>query len=296
MVPGVAQAQAQAQGQAEALAPAIAGTQDRYFVTSDGARLHYLESGPELAQTIVLVPGWAMPAWIFAPQIRAFSRKYHVIAFDPRGQGSSDIPANGYNQVRRGEDIGALLDRLGPRPVVILGWSLGVLDTLAYIHLNGDQRIAGLVLVDNSVGENPAPTPHPYRPGPVISHAAYMRAFVAGMFLTRQSPDYLRRLTAATLRLPAADARALLEYPVPRSYWRQAIYSTGRPVLYVVRPHLAGQADNLLADRPNTQIAIYPDVGHALFVDAAPRFNTLVARFLLTVWPPVWPPGAGPAQ
>jgi microsomal epoxide hydrolase len=102
------------------------------------------------------------------------------------------------------------------------------------------------------------------------------------MFHTRQSPYYLDRLTEATLRLPEADARALLAYPVPRTYWREALFSTSKPVLYLVRPHLTGQANNLLIDRPNTQIAIFPTAGHALFVDAAPRFDALVANFLRT--------------
>jgi microsomal epoxide hydrolase len=106
------------------------------------------------------------------------------------------------------------------------------------------------------------------------------------MFHTRQSAFYLNRLTAATLRLPEPDARALLAYPVPRSYWRAAIFSTDKPVLYIVRPHLSGQANNLLIDRPNTQIAIFPSAGHALFVDAAARFDAVMANFLRTqVWP-----------
>jgi microsomal epoxide hydrolase len=269
-------------------AQSLPGTTDRYFSSSDDVRLHYLEAGPRTAPTIVFVPGWTMPAWIFGPQIRFFSRQYHVIAFDPRGQGASEIPDSGYNQDRRGQDIAELLQQLGPRPVVIVGWSLGVLDTLAYIHTTGDSRIAGLVLVDNSVGENPPPTPirPPRHPGRPLPYPDYMRAFVASMFHTRQSPYYLNRLTSATLRLPEMDARALLAYPVPRSYWREAIFSSSKPVLYIVRPHLSGQANNLLIDRPNTQIAIFPTAGHALFVDAPARFDALMANFLRTqVWP-----------
>jgi microsomal epoxide hydrolase len=270
-------------------AQSVPGTADRYFITSDDVRLHYLESGPSHAPTIVFVPGWTMPAWIFAPQIRAFSKHYHVIAFDPRGQGGSDIAISGYNQNRRGQDIAELLQAIRGRPVVLVGWSLGVLDSLAYIHTDGDADIAGLVLIDNSVGENPPPSPAPrprYARRP-LSHDEYMRDFVIGMFRTPQSPGYINRLTAATLRLPEYDARELLEYPVPRSYWREAIMSTSKPVLYVVRPHLTGQANNLLIDRPNTQIAIFPRAGHALFVDAAPHFNALLAHFLQTaIWPP----------
>jgi len=271
-----------------AAAQTVPGAADRFFTTSDDVRLHYLEAGPRLAPTIVFVPGWTMPAWIFGPQIKYFSRFYHVIAFDPRGQGESDIAASGYNQDRRGQDIGELLNTLGPRQVVIVGWSLGVLDTLAYIHNSGDARIAGLVLVDNSVGENPPPLAEraPRAPRGRLTHDEYMHDFVLAMFHTRQPASYINQLTAATLRLPEYDARALLAYPVPRSYWREAIMSTEKPVLYIVRPHLQGQADNLLLDRANTQIAIFPHAGHALFVDAAGKFDAMVGRFLGTaVWP-----------
>jgi non-heme chloroperoxidase len=268
------------------LGMAPAGAADRYFVTSDGVRLHYAVAGPVTGETIVFVPGWTMPGWIFEPQIRAFAGRYRVVTFDPRGQGDSEIAASGYDQGRRGADIGELLAQLGPRPVVLVGWSLGVLDALAYVHQAGDRRIAGLVLIDNSVGENPAPKPRPPYRGPVLSHDAYMRAFVRGMFRTRQSPAYLARLTAAALEMPEADAAALLRYPVPRSYWREAVFSTNVPVLYVVRPGLSGQAENLLKDRPDTEIAVFARSGHALFVDDATKFDALMGRFLVTqVWP-----------
>jgi microsomal epoxide hydrolase len=263
---------------------AAAQATDHDFTTSDNARLHYSESGNPHAPTIILIPGWTMPAWIFAPQIRFLTPHYHVIAFDPRGQGSSEIAPGGYNQFRRGQDIAELITHLKSNHAIILGWSLGVLDTLAYIHQYGDAHIAGLILIDNSVGENPPPiaAPPPAHPAPILSHAAYMRAFVAAMFKTPQPPAYLNRLTQATLRLPESDARALLAYSVPRSYWREAIFSTTKPVLYIVRPHLNGQAQNLLTDRPNTEIAIFPHAGHALFVDDPARFNTLMAHFLKT--------------
>ena len=65
---------------------------DHFFLSSDGVRLHYLEAGPSAAHTLVFVPGWTIPAWIWMPQIQALSRRYHVVAFDPRGQGDSAAP------------------------------------------------------------------------------------------------------------------------------------------------------------------------------------------------------------
>jgi non-heme chloroperoxidase len=262
-------------------------TQSRYFVTSDGVRLHYLEAGPRSGHTIVFVPGWTMPAWIWQPQISAFAQRYHVVAFDPRGQGDSDAPASGYEPGRRGQDIAELIANVEPVPVVLVGWSLGVLDTLAYVRAHGDEKVAGLVLVDNSVGEEPPPPPRGPRRGPALPHATAMYRFVLGMFHHRPSETYLDRLTEATLRTPELASRALLAYPMPRTYWREAVYSTTRPVLYVVRPGwLSEQAANLARNRPGTQIAVFGDAGHALFVDDAARFNALLAGFLArTVWP-----------
>jgi microsomal epoxide hydrolase len=225
-----------------------------------------------------------MPAWIFGPQITAFAPVCRVIAFDPRGQGDSEIPASGYTAERRGQDIAELLDAIGAPKVVLLGWSLGVLDSLAYVAAHGAGRLSALVLIDNSIGENPAPRPEPaprysrhYRRP---SYPDSMAAFVRGMFRTPQPQAYLDRLTANCLITPEPAARALLDYRVPRTVWRNAVYAARVPILYCVRPGLAGQAENLARRDPEAEIVIFRDAGHALFVDDAARFNAVLADFL----------------
>jgi len=267
------------------LLPAAAGAvgQSRYFTTSDGVRLHYIEAGSG-PRTIVFVPGWTMPAWIFERQVAGLSRQFHVVAFDPRSQGDSAIALSGNDHVRRGRDIGELLARLGGPPAVLVGWSLGVLDSLAYLHAEGDAKLAGLVLIDNSVGEEPAPVPPPAAAGPPVPkppRAVAMRNFVRGMFRHHQPDSWLDRLTQAALRTPEAVARQLLAYAVPRSFWREALYSTARPVLYMVRPKWAGQAENVRARHPSAEVEILDNsVGHALFVDDAPGFEARLRDFL----------------
>ncbi len=267
-------------------------TRDRFFTASDGTRLHYLDAGPvHHDRVILLVPGWTMPAWIWEAQIHAFSQGHRVIAFDPRGQGQSAIAASGYEPNRRGQDIGDLIAHLSIARVMVVAWSLGVLDTLAYVHAQGDTRLAGLVLVDNSVGEEPAPPMPPalppgQTPPPKPPHAEEMRRFVRSMFHTDRDPSYLDRLTSATLRTPEWAARALLAYPVPRTYWKEAVYAVSRPVLYVVRPKWVPQAQNLALHRPGTETEIFKEAGHALFVDEPTRFNAVVESFIRRrVWP-----------
>lgn len=263
-----------------------AAAADGWFTTSDGVRLHYIEQGH--GHTIVLVPGWTMPAWIWAAQIADFSRYYRVIAFDPRSQGNSAIARDGYEPGRRGQDIAELIQHVSTEPVLLVGWSLGVLDSLAYIHTDGDSHVAGLVLVDNSVGEDPPPSSPriPARGGRHLPREAMMRNFVRAMFHHPQPMAYVERLTEVCLRTPEFAAEALLSYPVPRSYWKEAVYSTDHPVLYVVTPRLAGQAENLRLHHAAAESVVMQGVGHALFVDDPGRFDALVFSFLRRrVWP-----------
>ena len=207
-----------------------------------------------------------------------------MIAFDPRGQGDSEIAPSGYEPFRRGRDIAELLNRVGDPSPLLLGWSLGVLDVLSYVHQFGDSHIAGLVLVDNSVGEEPAPVARPQprirRPRHPASREVTMHAFVVSMFRTPQPPDYIQELTETALRTPPAAAAALLNYPVPRSFWKEGVYDTGKPVLYLVRPQLTGQADNLAAHHPGAESVVLRGVGHAMFVDEPDRFDGLVTDFI----------------
>lgn len=265
---------------------AVAGSESRSFITSDGARLHYLEAGPAGGQTVVFVPGWCMPAWIFQRQIDALSDRFHVLALDPRGQGDSEVTRFGYSYERRGRDIGELIERAATGRVVLVGWSLGVLDSLAYLGDVGDGRIAGLVLIDNSIGEEPAPAPSGagrHDAAPVLSDAerrSRRATFVASMFAQDPGADYRARLTDQALRMTPEDERRLLAYDVPREYWRAAVHSTDRPVLYVVRPRWREQGENLIRTHADARMAVFEDAGHALFVDDADRFDRLLIDFL----------------
>jgi non-heme chloroperoxidase len=100
------------------------------------------------------------------------------------------------------------------------------------------------------------------------------------MFRTPQPQAYLDRLIRTCLITPEPAAHALLNYRVPRIFWRNAVYSAGVPILYCVRPGLAGQAGNLARNDPQAVSVIFPDAGHALFVDDASRFNAVLANFL----------------
>jgi microsomal epoxide hydrolase len=262
--------------------PALAAGESRSFRTSDGVRLHYIAAGAGM--TLVIVPGWCMPAWLFRPQIDSLYARWQVVVLDPRGQGQSEVPRSGYEPGRRGRDVAELIAHLDRPRVVLAGWSLGVLDVLSCVNQIGDARIAGLVLIDNSVGEG---SPPPARSGNFFQNLrgnrdATMRGFNAGMFRTPQSPAFLDRLARDTQRMPVEDAIRLLSYPRPREFWRDTLYGTRRPVLYAVTPRFRGQAELVAQRHAAAEIDIYEGAGHALFVDEAARFNASLDRFMQT--------------
>src|SRR5712692_4045439 len=131
----------------------------RSFRTSDGVNLSFLEARPaaggEGRLQIAFVTGWCMPASLWRAQLEALGARYHALALDLRGQGESDAPAYGYTAERRAADIHEFIQPLSN--VVLVGWSLGALEVLQSVHMFGAKKIAGLVLVDSSVGEPPVP-------------------------------------------------------------------------------------------------------------------------------------------
>ncbi len=270
---------------AEAAAAADPPTVSRFFRTSDGVRLHVLERRPprpgHSAPTIVLVPGWCMPASIWSHQLAAFGARWRTIAFDPRGQGRSEVPRGGYTADRRADDIADLLAQ--EERVVLVGWSLGVLDALQYVYRHGADRLAGLALVDNSIGEPPAPQGG----GQFFQHLRQRReptvdAFVRGMFHRTQPESEIDRLVRDALRMPLADSIALLSYPIARSHWRRIAEGFDRPLAYLVTPRLRAQSEHLQRARPASRIAVFEHAGHALFVDEAARFNHIVTTWVDT--------------
>jgi microsomal epoxide hydrolase len=253
----------------------------RFFQASDGAQLAWHELGLAHAPlTLVFVPGWSMPGWIWRAQADAFSGRYRVVVFDPRGQGESEVPLGGYEVERRARDIAELLAAADAHKAILVGWSLGVLETLMFSQRHPMERVVGIVLVDNSVGEaTPPASAGRFIPNLRRDRAGTIERFVQGLFRTPQEPSFLAALAGAAQRMPVEASIRLLSYPVPREFWRDSLYSLPVPTLYVVTSKFAEQAAAVAARKPAIGTYVLQGVGHALFVDDAPQFNALLAEF-----------------
>jgi len=254
----------------------------RSLLTSDGVTLSMLESGREHADgdklKIALITGWSMPAVIWQNQLEEFGRSFHTLAIDPRGHGESQVPADGFTAERRASDLKEFLDPLNN--VLLIGWSLGAIESLQYVHMFGAHRLAGMVLVDSSVGEEPAPAP-----GGTFLQAlrddrdSTLDGFVRAIFKSARSDAEVAQMVAGAKRMSVEQSISLLSYPFPRTHWKEIAHAFKKPLLYVVTPQFEEQAQNLQKNRPGTQVELFKDAGHTLFVDEPERFNSLILKF-----------------
>ena len=259
---------------------------DRWFVTSDSVRLHYLSGGSGPGPMLVFVPGWTMPADIWEPQLRYFVRSSRVVALDPRSQGASQRTSDGNYTDRRAQDIHELIAHLKAPRVVVVGWSMGVPDALQLVDQYGTQDIAGLVLVDNFV-QVPQTSQlaafmdtllyHLLRDRPVFT-----ATFVRGMYRTPQDSAYLGRITRTSLSTPTTTAFTLLAstFATGRRDWRPALDKVDRPLLFVGSALMRETADTIRAHVHDAQVEIFEKAGHALFVDEPDHFNQVLEDFL----------------
>ncbi len=263
--------------------PKSATPKRRRFQTSDGVFLSAIECGPGDAQlTIAFIPGWCMPLWLFDEQYAALRKHHRVIALDPRGQGQSDVPDTGYNFERRATDIHEFLQPY--QNVLLVGWSLGALEILEYAHRFGEDKLAGMVLVDSSVGELPVPPPGgTFLQSLRENRDSVLDGFAREMYAKPRPEAEIAVLLSDVKRMSLDNSIALLSSGIPREHWKDCAHAFKKPLLYVVTSQFEEQARNLEKNRPGTRIELFSEAGHALFADEPKPFNAVMQDFARTV-------------
>jgi len=258
-------------------------TKSGFFKTSDGVRIHYLEAGS--GRPIVFIPGWTLPAWIWQKQIDEFSKNYHVIAVDPRSQGESDKPPYGHLPETRARDYKELVDQLGLKRPVLVGWSMACGELVKYAEQFGTDNTAGLVLVDGLLTDHPSPEMFVALSGWMnqlqLDRQKQADGFVRTMYKKPQSDDYLNRVIEASAQVPADTAVILIYNMIAVKDFSPGLARMNRPVLFTYQPETQPTADFLkskLGDK--LRLERFDGDGHALFVDDPEKFNHVLGEFL----------------
>jgi non-heme chloroperoxidase len=168
--------------------------------------------------------------------------------------------------------------------VILVGWSLGALEALSYCEKFGEKKLAGVVIVDSSVGEGPRPAPGSgFSRRLRTERAAVLSEFAHEIFRAPRDESEIQQIIQSAKRMPLEASIALLNYPVPREHWKQVVLALRSPLLYAVTSQYALQASQLQEHRPATVVALFAESGHALFADDPARFNRLLGDFVASI-------------
>ncbi len=259
---------------------------EEQFVTVDGNKIRYLESGKS-DDHIVLIHGLGASAerWEFV--IPEFSKHHKVIVPDLIGFGYSDKPLVDYTTDFFSDFLGNFLQKLGIKRTHIIGSSLGGQITAEFTSKNQD-LIESLVLVSPSgIMKHSTPALDAYVMAALYpnlegaQNAFQMMAGPTRVINQKIIEDFVKRMKlpnakmafmSTLLGLKNADliTKSLQKISTPSLI----IWGEDDPVIPVK------YADDFVSSIPDCRFYMMDNCGHTPYVDDPERFSKLVLDFL----------------
>jgi non-heme chloroperoxidase len=114
-------------------------------MTATRVRLHVEDTGGA-GRPVVLIHGWPLSAESWRAQVPVLKAAgYRVVAYDRRGFGRSEKPADGYEYDTLADDLAGVLEQLDLQDATLVGFSMGGGEVARYIARHGEQRLRSVV-------------------------------------------------------------------------------------------------------------------------------------------------------
>jgi pimeloyl-ACP methyl ester carboxylesterase len=257
-----------------------------------GVSLRVIEAGkPGDGPALVFIPGWSTDADIWRHQIDMFAKTHRLIAFDPRSEGESTKTTSGNTPETRAQDLHTLLERLGVRRPVLIGWSQGVQDIAAYVERYGTKELAGIVLVDAAVSDGadgmaarPEETAAQFKMFAI--YQAHQREYLDGMMraiISKPPSDgAIEGLVSTGMKTPTDIGVGMLVADMFGVNRTSALKKIDCPTLIVAsaKSDELGRQQAAANQIPHARFEKVDDTAHAVFIDQPDRFNELLKSFI----------------
>jgi non-heme chloroperoxidase len=264
--------------------------------TGDGAKIYYEDQGE--GQPILLVHGWMCSSKFWKKNVPELANAFRVVTVDLRGHGNSSKALTGHIIGQYARDVREVIEHLGLRETVLVGWSLGGPVVLSYCEQYGrDTRLKALGLLDC--------TPFPFSPAGWNSHVlrnynydgmhatfadytANPRKFAIGfttrMFKQKPSDAEMDWVVAEMMKTPTWIAQAVY------SDFLMSDYAKSLPAIKV--PVIVFAANSgvfcngiamgkAIANQvPQGTFIPFEDAGHILFYEQPQKFNAALTDFV----------------
>ncbi|MBX5453793.1 MAG: alpha/beta hydrolase [Acidobacteriia bacterium] len=276
-----------------------------YVTAEDGVRLYYEETGHGIP--LIFVHEFAGDLTSWEQQLRHFGQRYRAIAFNARGYPPSDVPElpAHYSQARAADDIAAVLNGLGIAKAHIAGLSMGGFATLHFGFRHPDRALS-LCVGGCGYGADPETRAQFQREAELIAQfitangmAAFAEKYAYGptrVQLQNKDPRGFAEFKA-NLAKHSALGSANTQLSIQRQ--RPSLYDLTEEMRRLSVPTLIIHGDEdwpclkpgLLMKRtiPSAALAVMPNCGHAINLEAPDEYNRILGAFLAQVDAGRWP-------
>jgi pimeloyl-ACP methyl ester carboxylesterase len=245
-------------------------------VSADGIPVVYEVHGTG-TPALVFVHGWSCDRTHWAGQVDHFAARHQVVTIDLAGHGESGVGRPSWTMTAFGEDVAAVVDRLGLRTVVLVGHSMGG-DVIVEAARRLGARVAGLVWVDvyTSLAK---PRTHEQVEAILVplrdDFATTSRAFIKRLFAPDSDPVLVDRVVAGISARPPEIAIDTLEHSI-RNDGPVVIglRELTAPIVAINPDHRPTDIDGLLGHGVKT--VIMPGVGHFPMMEDPAAFNRVL--------------------
>jgi pimeloyl-ACP methyl ester carboxylesterase len=197
------------------MTPSLTPTWTQTWLTaSDGVQLAVYTTGPDDAPPIVLVHGYPDDHSVWNPVATELARDFHVVAYDVRGAGASDVPAarDAYRVDQLADDLGLVAATTGEEPVHLLAHDWGSIQ--AWHAATGDNAPARYASLTSVSGPDRAYAAAWLARGWRTNRTAVLKqaasSWYVGMFLLPVVPNLLWTSGLGRRLLPtSAPARSI---------------------------------------------------------------------------------------
>lgn len=259
----------------------------------EGTDVHFTDTGGS-GEPVVFLHGFLFDGRKYDAQVEALRAEYRCITMDFPGQGRSARPTGGYSTERLTTYVERFLDRLGARPVHLVGLSMGgfsgiriaarrpdllrslaLLNTSAAPHARSKlPKLLGLAAVARVVG---------IRPGPLVSAAEgemYGKSFLADPTRASLREEWRDRWAQD-------DRQALVQTLLGlmgRGDFRPQLAAITVPTLIITGGEdvsLPVALSREIHERvPGSRLVVLPGVGHSCVLEAPDEVADTLREFL----------------
>lgn len=266
-----------------------------YFNTRDSAHLYYEVRGT--GRPLVLIHGWQCSHLFWQRNVDELAEDFTVVTLDLRGHGNSSKGLHGLTIRQYACDVYDLIEFLGLKDAVVMGWSMGGPIVLSYFDQFGQQQVKGLGLIDM--------TPFPFSPEPwntqglhgynmdgfnviaqrlAYDREAYLATFANNIFKDGKRPEGTDWVIEEFKKLPPWISAAIYSDYLSSDF-TGVLPTIDVPVLVCNADgpvFSAGikQGQHIASQIPYGEFVPFTESGHMLFYEEADKFNTTVRNFV----------------